>query len=105
MGTFNNHDLIICSNVGTPINPRNLVRTFASLIDKAGLPKIRFHDLRHSHASLMIYQGEPMKLISERLGHSKISTTMDIYGHLLPNMQRDASDKLDATLFGSSEVK
>ena len=46
-----------------------------------------------------------MKLISERIGHSKISTTMDIYGHLLPNMQRDASDKLDATLFGSSKVK
>ncbi|MGN8845772.1 tyrosine-type recombinase/integrase [Niallia sp. Sow4_A1] len=100
---FNHHDLVICSNVGTPLNPRNLVRTFNRLIQEADLPKIRFHDLRHSHASLMIYQNEPIKLIAERMGHSKITTTMDTYGHLLPNMQRNASDKLDDTLFGPSK--
>jgi integrase len=92
---------IICSTAGTSVVPRNLLRTFDRLIEKAGLPKIRSHDLRHTHASLLIYQNEPMKLISERMGHSKITTTMDTYGHLMANMQRDASDKLDKTLFGS----
>ncbi|MGM0874674.1 MAG: tyrosine-type recombinase/integrase [Bacillota bacterium] len=100
MGSFNNHDLVICSYVGTPLNPRNLVRTFNRLIDKATLPKIRFYDLRHSHASIMIYQNEPIKLIAERMGHSKISTIMDTYGPLLPNMQKEAADKLNKTLFG-----
>ena len=51
----------------------------------------------------MIAQNEPMKLIAERLGHSKITTTMDTYGHLLPNMQHDASNRLDQTIFGESD--
>jgi integrase len=86
-----------------PYHHRNLTRVFESLTKKAELPQIRFHDLRHTHASLMIAQNEPMKLIAERLGHNKISTTMDTYGHLLPNMQHDASNRLDQTIFGESQ--
>ncbi len=101
LGTdYTNLNLVMCTEKGTPIHPRNLIRAFKELSEIAGLPKIRFHDLRHTHATLMIFQNEPMKLIADRLGHSKISTTMDTYGHLLPNMQRDASDRLDQTLFG-----
>ncbi len=97
---YTNLNLVMCTEKGTPINPRNLIRAFKQLSEIADLPRIRFHDLRHTHATLMISQNEPMKLIADRLGHSKISTTMDTYGHLLPNMQRDASDRLDRTLFG-----
>lgn len=97
---YTNLDLVMCTEKGTPIHPRNLIRAFKQLSEKADLPRIRFHDLRHTHATLMIYKNEPMKLIADRLGHSKISTTMDTYGHLLPNMQQDASDRLDQTLFG-----
>jgi integrase len=99
---YNDLDLVICAENGQPYHPRNLTRTFLSLTNKANLPHIRFHDLRHTHAALMIAQNEPMKLIAERLGHSKISTTIDTYGHLLPNMQHDASNRLDQTIFGDS---
>ncbi|NRD78465.1 tyrosine-type recombinase/integrase [Bacillus sp. BRMEA1] len=95
-------DLIFRSETGSPFHQRNLTRIFQTLTKKAELPHIRFHDLRHTHAALMIAQNEPMKLIAERLGHSKISTTIDTYGHLLPNMQHDASNRLDQTIFGKS---
>jgi integrase len=65
--------------------------------------KIRFHDLRRTHAALMIAQNEPMKLIAERMGHSKIGTTIDTYGHLPPNMQHEASNLLDQTISGESQ--
>lgn len=102
--SYTDLDLVMCTEIGKPINPRNLLRTFKILIEEANLPHIRFHDLRHTHAALMIFQNEPMKLIAERLGHSKITITMDTYGHLLPNMQQDASDRLDQTIFGSSSL-
>ncbi|MCM3602459.1 site-specific integrase [Robertmurraya korlensis] len=98
-----NLDLVICTGNGATYHPRNLTRAFQKLTQKAELPHIRFHDLRHTHAALMIAQNEPMKLIAERLGHSRITTTMDTYGHLLPNMQHDASNRLDQTIFGESD--
>jgi integrase len=101
--TYKEHNLVFCTQTGLPLNPRNLLRSFDRLIEKANIPKIRFHDLRHIHASLMISQNEPLKLIAERLGHSKITTTIDTYGHLLPNMQREASDRLDHTIFGTEK--
>ncbi|MCP3764619.1 site-specific integrase [Domibacillus sp. A3M-37] len=99
---YADHDLVVCSPNGNPINPRNLLRSFYNLLEKTNLPKIRFHDLRHTHASLMLQQGENIKLISERLGHSSVKITLDTYSHVLPNMQQDASDRLDQTIFGSS---
>ncbi|WNS82402.1 site-specific integrase [Domibacillus sp. DTU_2020_1001157_1_SI_ALB_TIR_016] len=94
-----NSDLIVCTSNGKPINPRNVLRTFYRLIAKANLPKIRFHDLRHTHASLMLQQGENIKLISERLDHSSVKITLDTYSHVLPNMQREASKRLANKLF------
>ena len=61
----------------------------------AGLPHTRLHDLRHAHASFLIKQGIPAKVISERLGHSGISITMDTYGHLMPGMDGIAAQKFD----------
>ena len=100
---FNNFRGQTGRNFGKPINPRNLNRSFKRLINKSGVTNIRFHDLRHTHVALMIAQNEPVKLIAERLGHSKITTTMDTYGHLFPNMQKEATNRLDATIFSNHE--
>ncbi len=71
----------------------NLV--FGSPLEKAGLSGIRFHDLRHSVASLLLSRGVHPKVVQEILGHSQIGITMDIYSHVLPSMHQDAMDKLD----------
>jgi len=68
------------------------------LLKKAGLPDIRFHDLRHSAATLLLSMGIHPKVVQELLGHSEISMTMDIYSHVLPSMQRDAVNRLSDTL-------
>jgi integrase len=69
---------------------------YKPLLTKAGLPSFRFHDLRHSHASLLLLSGANPKIVQERLGHSQIGVTMNIYSHLLPGMDRDAADNLNA---------
>jgi len=91
--------LVFTTRRGNPITPRNMVRRFKRLIELAGVPEIRFHDLRHTSASLMLASGIHPKIVSERLGHSTISITLDVYSHVLPTMQRDAADRLQAALF------
>jgi len=71
---------------------------FKPLLRKAGLPDMRFHDLRHTAATLMLAQGTHAKIVQERLGHSQISVTMDTYSHVLPTMQREAADRFDQYL-------
>jgi integrase len=68
---------------------------FRPLLERAGLPRRRFHDLRHTSASLLLGLGVHQKVIQERLGHSTISVTMDTYGHIGPTLQREAAAKLD----------
>ncbi|WP_366249325.1 site-specific integrase [Terribacillus aidingensis] len=85
----NEHDLVIRTSVGTPLNPRNLNRIFYSLIKQSGVKRIRFHDLRHTHASLLLKQGVNPKIVSERLGHANVRITLDTYSHLLPNLQKN----------------
>ncbi|UOQ43777.1 tyrosine-type recombinase/integrase [Halobacillus salinarum] len=96
---YNDHNLIVCTELGSPINPSNLTRTFKRLTDKANLNKIRFHDLRHTHATILLLQNVNPKVVSERLGHSDVRLTLDTYSHLLPNMQREAADKIHEALF------
>jgi integrase len=96
-------ELIFPSERGTPLDGRNLVqRQFAPALRKAGLPHMRFHDLRHTYASLLIAQGEHPKLISEQLGHASVQITLDRYGHLMDQSYGDASERLEAALFGAS---
>jgi integrase len=90
--------LVVCSTTGTPVNPANLRREWLKLIKLAEVPQIRFHDLRHTHASLMLKQGEHIKVVSERLGHSKIQMTLDTYSHIMPNMQKEAASRFDNLL-------
>jgi integrase len=95
-------DLVFANQHGRPMERQNVVkRSFQPLLAAAGLPRVRFHDLRHSAATLLLSQDVHPKVVQERLGHSTISVTMDIYSHVMPSMQRDAADKLDA-MFGGA---
>ena len=88
-------DLVFPTTIGTPIHNRKLLRKFKKLIKEAGLPEIRFHDLRHTAASLMLNQGIHLLIVSRRLGHAKPSITLDIYGHVIPSMQEQAAEVMD----------
>ena len=87
--------LIFPSNVGTPMNQRNLIRKFKKILRESGLREIRFHDLRHTAASLMLNHGISPIIVAKRLGHSKVSITLDTYGHLLPGMQQETANFID----------
>lgn len=99
------HQLVFPSSIGTPMSPRNLVRHFKILLRKAEVAEtIRFHDLRHSYATLLIAQGVHPRVVMEILGHSQISVTMNTYAHALPETTRAAADKVDA-LFPSGAAQ
>jgi integrase len=89
------NDLIFPSTIGTPLEPRNLFREFKDLLRKASLPDIRFHDLRHSFATLALSQGVSVKVVQEMLGHSDASMTLKVYSHTTPGMQKEAAKKMD----------
>jgi integrase len=89
------HDLIFSSSIGSPLDHSNLNKDFKRIINLAGLPDIRFHDLRHSSASLMLNHGIPPIIASRRLGHSRVSITLDTYGHLITDLQNEAAELLD----------
>lgn len=87
---------VFCNRDGGPLRQNNLARrVFKPLLRKAELPDVRFHDLRHSSATLALERGISPKVLQARLGHKSISTTMNIYGHVLPSMDREAADRLD----------
>jgi integrase len=83
---------------GLPLQPDTLTQEWKRLVAKTGLPRIRFHDLRHSHATHLLASGVHPKIASERLGHSKVGITLDLYSHVLPGMQEDAVAKVDAAM-------
>ncbi len=97
-----NSELIFPSASNTPLNERNVVkRHFKPILELANLdPSTRFYDLRHTHATLLLKAGVHAKIVSERLGHSSITLTLDTYSHVLPGMQDEAASKLDVMLFG-----
>jgi integrase len=95
---------VFTSTVGTPLEQRRLDRIFKDLCDQAGLRQIRFHDLRHSAASILIAEGVHPKAIQELLRHSSIQLTMDTYGHLFEQVQQETADKMDE-VFGAEPPK
>ena len=97
-GSYNPLNLVFCDEAGQPYNPDLISRSFKSDREAAQLPEIRFHDLRHGHATQLLEMGEDIKVISDRLGHSTISITADTYAHVAEKMQRSASNKLGKTL-------
>ena len=95
-GLWRDYGLVVPSRVGTPLNPENLVkRSFKPLLERAGLPPIRFHDLRHTCATLLLSKGVNPKIVQEMLGHANISVTLDTYSHVLPDMQEVAVAAMD----------
>ncbi len=87
------HNLVFSTALGTPLNPSKVIDRFKTLLKRAGLPDIRFHDLRHSTASILLGMGIHPKVVQELLGHNQISMTMDIYSHVMPGMHKDAMDR------------
>ena len=85
--TVDGNTLVFSRIDGTPIPPASVNHAFAGITRKAGLPGIRLHDLRHTHATLLMKQGVNPKIVQERLGHSSIAVTMDIYSHVVPGLQ------------------
>lgn len=94
--------LVFTSPIGTALDSRNVSREFHGLLYAAGLPSIRFHDLRHTAATLLLAQGVDPRTIMETLGHSQISLTLNTYSHVLPALQEAAANSMDAILRGSS---
>jgi len=90
--------LVFTSSIGTPIDRSNMRLFFKALLKDAGLPDIRFHDLRHTAASLMLNNGIPLMIVSRRLGHAQPSITLDVYGHLIPGKQQEAACLMDDLL-------
>jgi integrase len=98
------HDsgLVFTTTIGTALDARNVVRQYHALLEKAKLCRYRFHELRHSCASLLLAQGVPLKTISDILGHSQISITADYYAHIAPETRREALSMMD-TLFSAAK--
>ena len=99
-GEPNEFDLVFTTRVGTPINRHNLTRDFQALLRREGLPKIRFHDLRHTAASLLLAENVQPRDIMEVLGHSQIGLTMNLYSHVMKPAMQNAADRMDSILAG-----
>ena len=96
-GDGNPQHLVFVDTVGHPLRQSNLLRrSFFPLMKQAGVPRIRFHDLRHTSATMLLAQGVHPKIVQERLGHAQIGMTLDTYSHVTPSMQQEAAAKLDA---------
>jgi integrase len=95
------NDLVICHEDGRPWQPDVLTAWFRDFIRTLALPHIRFHDLRHAHATSLLASGVNVKVVSERLGHSTTKMTLDVYSHALPTLQREAADRIDEAMRGT----
>jgi integrase len=95
---YQDNDLVCCREDGSPWPPSAFTSTFRALLQRRKMTGIRFHDLRHSHVSQLLRSGVSPKVISERLGHSKVGFTLDTYSHLLPGMADEVAPIVDAEL-------
>jgi integrase len=95
---WTDQDLVFQSATGGPMDPNNLGRHFRALCDRAGIGRVRLHDLRHTCASLLLAQNVHPRVVMEILGHSGIAITRDTYSHVLPELQREAADRMDQAL-------
>ncbi|MEX0755741.1 MAG: site-specific integrase [Actinomycetota bacterium] len=94
--SWQDHDLIVDRGDGAPLNPATLSSGWGRILRQRGLNHVRFHDLRHAHATIMLQQGVHPKIVSERLGHASIGITLDTYSHVMPTMQAEAVEAIDA---------
>ena len=97
-GTWRDDGLVFTTEIGTPLEPRNVLRRFELLAQRAGLAGVHLHTLRHSAASYLLAAGTHTQVVQEHLGHSSYAITADIYSHVGPAQQREAADRLDQAL-------
>lgn len=90
--------LVFTTGAGRPLEARNVTRSFKRFLVRNKMRDIRFHDLRHTHATLLLQAGVHPKVVQERLGHSSIKITLDTYSHLIESLQQDAATRLEAIL-------
>lgn len=90
--------LVFTTPTGNPIHSSNLLPPFRAMLARLGLPKVTVHDLRHSAATMMLTAGVPLPVIAEILGHSTMRVTADLYAHIVPELRRDAADRLTEAL-------
>lgn len=95
---YDERDLVICAEDGSPIHPQSFSQAFDRAVARAGLRKIRLHDLRHTHATIAVKAGVPVKVISERLGHESPAFTLKQYAHVVPGMQAEAAELIAAAV-------
>ncbi len=100
-GAYVDHDLVFCRSDGKPLHPDRFSKSFVEQVDRLGLPRLSVHGLRHTWATLALQAGVHPKVVQERLGHSTISITLDIYSHVSPAMESDAAERVAALIFGS----
>lgn len=91
---------MFCAANGHILNPNNASRNFAEIVERAGVSRIGVHDLRHTLATFLLLDGVPVTLVSKRLGHAKVSITLDTYSHILPGFKHRAVESIGAALFG-----
>lgn len=94
-GIYNDMNLVFCSSVGTPIDPRSLIRNLHNICKKNGIRRLTIHTMRHTYASRLLETNQHPKLVQELLGHSNIGITLDTYSHVLPELKIDAVNTLD----------
>lgn len=97
---YERHNLLICTQLGGPVSPRNINRSFYRLIEKADVTRIRFHDLRHSHVVMLLKMRESNKRIAERMGWSSMKM-LDRYSHITPHMQQETADAFGDMFFSA----
>lgn len=97
--------LVFSGLAGEPLHPDGFSDRFDRLVKSAGLPKISVHDLRHTHATLALQAGIAGKVVSDRLGHATVATTLDTYSHVIPQMQEDAAELVAALLFSAKRAR
>jgi integrase len=101
---YREHGLMFAMPDGRPIHPERFSREFAETVARSDFPRIRLHDLRHTWATLALQAGVHPKVVQERLGHSNIAITLDIYSHVVPAMQTDAADRVASIVLGGGPL-
>jgi integrase len=100
---YKDRGYVFVNETGGYVHPNTLYRRFRDLIARAGVPTIRFHDLRHTSATLLLAEGVHGKIVQERLGHANIAMTLDLYSHVSADMQRNAADTLEARIMAAEQ--
>jgi site-specific recombinase XerD len=98
---WQDHDLVFPSLTGAPLDPAGVTHALHRFLHRAGVPPVRVHDLRHTAATLLLEEGTHPKVVQDLLGHSSIAVTLDLYSHVTPRIQREATARMEDLLFGS----